>query len=389
MPRPKKSVAAPVESSKAKKKADIVEEVDAKSQELGLAILAAFGLPAAERVVLKAFPVHTPREVKDALLWLGFRGWLAFDAKTMLYKLTTAGELEQERRAVPVDDSENIVDTAKEILLKHMAPEHGDLPTSFTLAQLIEETGCTGLVKALKQLCVEGRVLETKGKGKVASRFEIVPVVADGPAPGDDDDADDLEDEDLDDDTDEGDDEDAEPAFVEGNGASNGSNGKLTMGDEGAGFTPTRYLKHDFTREEVDAFREEREQHDVVIEDLEKDLEEAQDKVKSLKKRIETRQEDGMALSKKIRFGSEMRSVPCEERREIDTRLALPTTGTLIMVTYRLDTDQAVDWRKLSANERQGKLWDEAPAPSPANGSLEVREASPLAESVAPQADLL
>lgn len=139
---------------------------------------------------------------------------------------------------------------------------------------------------------------------------------------------------------------------------------------------PTRYLKHFLTAAEITLIREEREDEDREIETLRADLDTVSERAKSLKKRIEVLIEDGAEKSKRIRTGFEMRNVPCEERRQPDPREDSPTFGREIVVTYRLDTDEAIDWRELRADERQGRLFDQAPAATPANGVTEFREAS-------------
>lgn len=136
-------------------------------------------------------------------------------------------------------------------------------------------------------------------------------------------------------------------------------------GDEGdedeSAKGPTRYLKKFLTKSEIDALREGREAQDEAIEKLELELAAAKKQAQSLQKRIDTMIEDGLAASKRIRVGYEMDYVRCEERREVDTREDSPTKGKTIMVTYRLDTNEAIEWRSLRADERQGKLWDDAP----------------------------
>lgn len=139
---------------------------------------------------------------------------------------------------------------------------------------------------------------------------------------------------------------------------------------------PTRYLKHFLTAAEVTLIREEREQEDAEIEALKTELDSVAERAKSLKKRIEVLVEDGAEKSKRIRTGFEMRNVPCEERRGIDERADSPTLGREIVITYRLDTNEAIDWRELRGDERQGRLFDQAPAATPANGVTEYREAS-------------
>lgn len=151
----------------------------------------------------------------------------------------------------------------------------------------------------------------------------------------------------------------------------NGSNGRAPIDP----YAATRYLECELTKAEIDALREEREAGDAQIDQLGRELAEVKEKAKSLQKRIDVLTEDGLTTSRKIRSGVEMRDVPCEERRELDERDDSPTKGTLVVVTYRLDTNEAIDWRELRPGERQGRLFEEAPAASPRNGGVEVREA--------------
>lgn len=140
-------------------------------------------------------------------------------------------------------------------------------------------------------------------------------------------------------------------------------------------YRPTRYLLHAFTPEEINGFRADREEKDRIIDDLEADLEGLQERVKGLKKRIDTLTDEGRLLSRRVREGSEYRNVPCEERKEPDPREGEPTFGQLMMVTYRLDTNEVIEVRELKGAERQGVLFDQAPAATPAVGN-EIREAT-------------
>lgn len=141
-------------------------------------------------------------------------------------------------------------------------------------------------------------------------------------------------------------------------------------------YRPTRYLECKLTKDQIDEIREARETEDAEIGKLQAELYSVNERVKSLKKRIDTIIEDGLEASAKVRSGVEMRSVECEDRREYDAREGSLTKGELVMVTYRLDTNEAIEWRSLTVHERQGKLWDEAPAKTPGVGN-EIRESAP------------
>lgn len=141
-------------------------------------------------------------------------------------------------------------------------------------------------------------------------------------------------------------------------------------------FAPTRYLECILTPAEIEAMRAQREEGDAEIDRLSLKLEGLKKEAKSVQSRIDILLEDGLQASRTIRTGVVMRDVPCEERREIDERSDSPTLGSLIVVTHRLDTDEAIDWRELRRDERQGHLFDAA-APTPSNGVTQVREVSP------------
>lgn len=138
--------------------------------------------------------------------------------------------------------------------------------------------------------------------------------------------------------------------------------------------TPTRYLRHTLTAAEREELRVEREEEDARIEQLTADLESLKKQAKHTANEIEILASKGLEKSRVIRLGWRMQDVPCEERRELDKREDSPTKDKLVMVTYRLDTFEAIDWRPLTYAERQGVLFDEAPAKTPSNG-VEVRGA--------------
>lgn len=136
-------------------------------------------------------------------------------------------------------------------------------------------------------------------------------------------------------------------------------------------FSPTKYLKHFFTAEEVERFRVEREEKDATIDELQKEFDEKKEAASKLKKRIDVLQDEGMTLSRRIRNKAEMRNVQCEQRKEVDRRDDSPTKGEIVMVTYRLDTDEPIEWRVPTQRE----LFADGVAPTPPNGQTEIREA--------------
>jgi vacuolar-type H+-ATPase subunit I/STV1 len=212
-----------------------------------------------------------------------------------------------------------------------------------------------GVLKGLEHLRDEDRIFWRTEAGQ-----HVVSLVT----PGHDLDAsEDLEEGDSDEDPDEDDDIEDDDEDLEDDSDEDDDDEPVADGD-GTMFRPTRYLKCPFTRDDVDAMRVGRERDDVVIEKLEQQVERLQGKVKKRKQRIDELEAKGRETSKKIRLGYEMRNVPCEERREIDTRPGA-RANHVVMVTYRLDTNEAIDWRELRFDERQGALFDPA-APTPA-----------------------
>jgi hypothetical protein len=135
-----------------------------------------------------------------------------------------------------------------------------------------------------------------------------------------------------------------------------------TNGASKPSYGPTRYLKHFFTEAEVLEMRMKREDLDAEIDKLQGELDTLGKRVKYLKSCIDTNQIKGLELSRSIKSGSEMRDVIVEERKEIDSRPESPTRGKVVMVAYRTDTEEAIDWRELSYRERQGDLFDPAAA---------------------------
>lgn len=141
-------------------------------------------------------------------------------------------------------------------------------------------------------------------------------------------------------------------------------------------YRPTRYLLHVFTPEEINSFRADGEEKDRVYDELDALLDGHKEAARALTKRMDLLHAERRALSKKVRDGSEYKNVPCEERKEIDGREAEPTFGQLMMFTYRLDTNEVIEVRELKGAERQGILFQDAPAKTPASGN-EFRETPP------------
>ncbi len=195
---------------------------------------------------------------------------------------------------------------------------------------------------AARRLVIDGRALEDRSAGA----FELLPI-ADQP----------------DEDPDAGEPNDAEaPADQD---------------DEPNHFgSPTRYLRHTLTEAEREQLRTEREEEDARIEQLTADLESLKKQAKHVSNEIDILAAKGLEKSKVVRLGWRMQDVPCEERRELDGREDSPTAGQLQMVTYRLDTGEAIEWRPLTYNERQGVLFTEAPAKTPAGGEVRSNGAS-------------
>lgn len=137
---------------------------------------------------------------------------------------------------------------------------------------------------------------------------------------------------------------------------------------------PTRYLECVLTPDEIMRLRERRELDDVQIERVRVELAEVKERAKNLQKTIEVLVEGGLTMSRTVRDGREMRDVPCEDVREPDQRKDAPTFGDLVVVTRRLDTGEPIAWRELSAEERQGSLFDVDPADAPDPDAPEYSE---------------
>ena len=134
----------------------------------------------------------------------------------------------------------------------------------------------------------------------------------------------------------------------------------------------TRYLRHVLTDVERHERRCEREQIDARGDTIEAELEGLKKQVKQREKALDVEREQSLAISRVLRAGVEYRDVDCAEVRvpsDIIVDWELPDdrehpTGALreIAITVRIDTRRAVDWRELRADERQGTLFDDAPA---------------------------
>lgn len=124
---------------------------------------------------------------------------------------------------------------------------------------------------------------------------------------------------------------------------------------------PTRYLKCILTQSEIADLRDGREKQDELVEKLDAEHLQVSAKAKELKERISGLIAEGRHTSKTIREGFEYRDVACFEKPGEDTRAGSLTNGKEGMQTIRIDTEEVIDWRELSAKERQGKLWDDEP----------------------------
>jgi hypothetical protein len=141
----------------------------------------------------------------------------------------------------------------------------------------------------------------------------------------------------------------------------------------------TEYLLHAFTDAEVLQKRLQREELDVHIDQLVADQKVAASEAASLRKQIEAMSKAGREITRSIKSRGEMKYVPVEPRKEtspnlpqaVVDKLGHPPAGELVMVTYRLDTNEAISWRALKPIEKQGQLFDDAPAATPAG--VEVR----------------
>ncbi len=313
----------------------------------------------------KAWPSYTEVQVNAALNDLHARQLLKFDQKAKVYRVVEKSDAATEETVATEDGptAREDVDTAKEVIVDYLKLDAQATPT---LATICSDLGnCAGLKEAMRELVTEGRVVKHKdGKGKAAVFTYELLAVADQP---DEEPAPPYDDSFHPDQLDGGEPLDG----VKGNGhaKSDGSNGAPPI--SGESYHPTRYIEHVLTEDEILSMREEREVHDETIDELQGELDKIKERAKHLQKRIDTESEDALAISRRIRAGSEFRDVECEERKEFDQRVDQPTFGKVVMVVYRLDTNEAIEWRELTKSERQGSLFDPA-APTPP--VTEVRE---------------
>lgn len=138
------------------------------------------------------------------------------------------------------------------------------------------------------------------------------------------------------------------------------------------GPTLTRYLECVLTHDDIQDMRSRREILDAEGDALEDRIEAADKALKAQKKSLEVLRERSLTFARTIRDGHEMRDVECyEQRTDSDAALTwdpkhdgvYPTgPARQIVVTIRRDTGDAVEWRELRANERQGALFDEVRA---------------------------
>lgn len=295
-------------------------------------------------------------EINAALNDLHARQLFTFDQKAKVYRVVEKGEKSAAKDEATAAAREDI-DTAKDVIVDYMKIDGEARPT---LAVVCDDLGnCAGLREAMRELVTEGRVVKHKtGKGKEAVITYELLAVADQPdedpadAPGPDDGG----------------------APIDGISASMSADGVPTItvehtnggsnGAAGDSFHPTRYIEHVLTEDEILTMRLEVEQHHKEIDELQEELTKLSDRCKSLKKRIDTNSEDALSLSRRVRAGKEHREIECEERRELDQRPGEPTYGKQVVVTYRLDTYEPIEWRELTRAERQGSLFDPA-APTP------------------------
>lgn len=141
----------------------------------------------------------------------------------------------------------------------------------------------------------------------------------------------------------------------------------------------TEYLLHAFTDAEVLQKRLQRESLDEQIDQLVADQKVAASEAASLRKQIEAMSKAGREITRSIKSRGEMKYVHCEPRKErspnlpqaVVEKLGLPPAGEMVLVTYRLDTQEAISWRALKPIEKQGQLFGDA-APTKSQG-VEVR----------------
>jgi hypothetical protein len=123
--------------------------------------------------------------------------------------------------------------------------------------------------------------------------------------------------------------------------------------DAAALYTPTRKLKCFLSTAELAERASQVDANFEQIEEAEHELDAHARRVKSSKAKIDSLIEANREIARVRRDGYEYRDVACVEER--DDRLGC-------MNTIRTDTREVIDTRALSAQERQGSLFDEATA---------------------------
>ncbi|HEV8462114.1 MAG TPA: hypothetical protein VGQ38_15550 [Gaiellaceae bacterium] len=119
----------------------------------------------------------------------------------------------------------------------------------------------------------------------------------------------------------------------------------------------TRYLKCLLSDDEKAALADELVAIHAEIEDVDQRIEAVSEQKKNLQKERDVYVERAKTKARAYRAGETHRDVPCrEERDQVDVRNGGTTKGVLVI---REDTDEPIDWRPYSINERQGDLFAE------------------------------
>jgi hypothetical protein len=119
----------------------------------------------------------------------------------------------------------------------------------------------------------------------------------------------------------------------------------------------TRYLKCLLSEDEKAAIADELVAIHAEIEDVDQRIEAVSEQKKNLQKERDVYVERAKTKARAYRAGETHRDVPCrEEREQVDVRNGGTTKGVLVV---REDTDEPIDWRPYSINERQGDLFAE------------------------------
>lgn len=122
----------------------------------------------------------------------------------------------------------------------------------------------------------------------------------------------------------------------------------------------TRYLKVMMTRRDKRLIGDKLGKGYKKIDFLKAKLARLSERVKNVKGTIDAIHESSAALQRKKDTGYKFEDVPCEEVIGVDPRLdaAHTNAATLGMVTRRLDTNEVIEWRTFTTEEKQGKLFD-------------------------------